>query len=119
MLDSKGVINDKRDELTEEKREFIIKTDISTLSQAVDGADMFLGLSKGGVLTKEMVKTMAKDPIIFALANPIPEIYPYEVREVRDDAMIGTGRSDYLNQVNNVLGFPYIFRGALDVGAKL
>ena len=82
------------------------------------GADMFLGLSKPGIVSKAMVASMAPHPIIFALANPVPEIYPEEVKEVRSDAMIGTGRSDYPNQINNVLGFPYIFRGALDVRAK-
>ena len=82
------------------------------------GADMFLGLSKPGVVTKEMVASMNKEPIIFALANPVPEIFPEDVVAVRDDVMMGTGRSDYPNQVNNVLGFPFIFRGALDVRAK-
>lgn len=118
MLDSKGVIYEGRDNLSPEKKEFVSKTDARTLDDAIDGADMFLGLSKGGILTKDMVKKMAKDPIIFALANPVPEIYPEDVKEVRDDAMVGTGRSDYPNQVNNVLGFPYIFRGALDVEAR-
>ena len=118
MLDSRGVIHSKRDNLSPEKKEFAIETEARTLDDAINGADMFLGLSKGGILTKDMVKSMAKDPIIFALANPVPEIYPEEVKEVRDDAMVGTGRSDYPNQVNNVLGFPYIFRGALDVEAR-
>lgn len=118
MLDSRGVIHSKRDNLSSEKKEFAIETEARTLDDAINGADMFLGLSKGGILTKDMVKSMAKDPIIFALANPVPEIYPEEVKEVRDDAMVGTGRSDYPNQVNNVLGFPYIFRGALDVEAR-
>ncbi|CZE45854.1 malic enzyme-like NAD(P)-binding protein [Campylobacter geochelonis] len=118
MVDSKGVIHSKRENLTKEKLEFASDTDARTMADAINGADMFLGLSKPGVLTKEMIKTMAPYPIIFALANPVPEIYPEEIKEVRDDAMIGTGRSDYPNQVNNVLGFPYIFRGALDVRAK-
>ena len=118
MLDSKGVIHSKRDDLTAQKAEFAIETDARTLDDAMNGADMFLGLSKGGVVTKDMIKSMAKDPIIFALANPVPEIYPEDIKEVRDDAMVGTGRSDYANQVNNVLGFPYIFRGALDVHAR-
>ncbi|MCI6989064.1 MAG: malate dehydrogenase [Campylobacter sp.] len=118
MVDSKGVIHSKRENLTPEKKEFAIETDARMLDDAIKGADMFLGLSKGGILTKGMVKSMAKDPIIFALANPVPEIYPEDVKAVRDDAMVGTGRSDYPNQVNNVLGFPYIFRGALDVHAR-
>ncbi|WP_298784531.1 malic enzyme-like NAD(P)-binding protein [uncultured Campylobacter sp.] len=118
MLDSKGVIHKGRTDLTEQKKEFALDTADRTLEDAINGADMFLGLSKPGVLTKEMVKTMAPHPIIFALANPVPEIYPSEVEEVRSDAIVGTGRSDFANQINNVLGFPYIFRGALDVRAK-
>nr|WP_314522265.1 malic enzyme-like NAD(P)-binding protein [uncultured Campylobacter sp.] len=118
MLDSKGVIHKGRTDLTEQKKEFALDTADRTLADAINGADMFLGLSKPGVLTKEMVKTMAPHPIIFALANPVPEIYPSEVEEVRSDAIVGTGRSDFANQINNVLGFPYIFRGALDVRAK-
>ena len=118
MLDSKGVIHKSRTDLTEQKKEFALDTADRTLEDAMKGADMFLGLSKPGVLTKEMVKIMAPHPIIFALANPVPEIYPSEVEEVRNDAIVGTGRSDFANQINNVLGFPYIFRGALDVRAK-
>lgn len=118
MLDSKGVIHKGRTDLTEQKKEFALDTADRTLEDAMKGADMLLGLSKPGVLTKEMVKTMAAHPIIFALANPVPEIYPSEVEEVRNDAIVGTGRSDFANQINNVLGFPYIFRGALDVRAK-
>jgi NADP-dependent malic enzyme len=118
MLDSKGVIHKGRTDLTEQKKEFALDTADRTLEDAMKGADMFLGLSKPGVLTKEMVSTMAPHPIIFALANPVPEIYPSEVEEVRNDAIVGTGRSDFANQINNVLGFPYIFRGALDVRAK-
>jgi len=118
MLDSKGVIHKGRTDLTEQKKEFALDTADRTLEDAIRGADMFLGLSKPGVLTKEMVRTMAPHPIIFALANPVPEIYPSEVEEVRNDAIVGTGRSDFANQINNVLGFPYIFRGALDVRAK-
>jgi malate dehydrogenase (oxaloacetate-decarboxylating)(NADP+) len=95
-----------------------IETDKRTLAEAIDGADAFLGLSAKGAVSKEMVKTMAPNPIIFAMANPDPEITPEEIQEVRDDAIIATGRSDYPNQVNNVLGFPYIFRGALDVRAR-
>ena len=118
MLDSKGVIHKGRTDLTEQKKEFALDTADRTLEDAMKGANMFLGLSKPGVLTKEMVSTMAPHPIIFALANPVPEIYPSEVEEVRNDAIVGTGRSDFANQINNVLGFPYIFRGALDVRAK-
>lgn len=118
MLDSKGVITKNRKDLNEEKQEFAIDCDKNTLAEVIVGADMFLGLSKAGVLSKDMVKSMAKDPIIFALANPNPEIDPNDAKSVRDDLIIGTGRSDYSNQVNNVLGFPYIFRGALDVRAK-
>ncbi|MBR2157697.1 MAG: malate dehydrogenase [Campylobacter sp.] len=118
MLDSKGVIYKGRPNLTPEKEEFAIDTQDRTLADAMKGANMFLGLSKPGVLTGEMVKTMApNNPIIFALANPVPEIFPEEVAKVRDDVIMGTGRSDYPNQVNNVLGFPFIFRGALDVKA--
>ena len=118
MLDSKGVIYKGRPNLTPEKEEFAIETNDRTLADAMKGANMFLGLSKPGVLSGEMVKTMApNNPIIFALANPTPEIFPEEVAKVRDDVIMGTGRSDYPNQVNNVLGFPFIFRGALDVKA--
>lgn len=117
LIDSKGVINKNRSDLTPEKLEFVVDSNENTLEEVIKNADMFLGLSKPGILTKDMVKTMAKNPIIFALANPIPEILPEEVQSVRDDAMMGTGRSDYPNQVNNVLGFPFIFRGALDVRA--
>ena len=92
-------------------------TPARTLADAMDGADVFLGLSVKGAVTEEMVKTMADKPIIFAMANPDPEITPEEVAAIRDDAIMATGRSDYPNQVNNVLGFPYIFRGALDVRA--
>jgi len=118
LCDSKGVISTSRDDLNKYKQEFAVDTDKSTLADAVDGADMFLGLSKGGALTQDMVKTMAPNPVIFALANPVPEILPEEVYAVRDDVIMGTGRSDYPNQVNNVLGFPFIFRGALDVRAR-
>ena len=118
MIDSKGVIHSKRTDLTPEKVEFALETEDRTLADAMKGADMFLGLSKPGVVTKEMVASMNKEPIIFALANPVPEIFTEDVVAVRDDVMMGTGRSDYPNQVNNVLGFPFIFRGALDVRAK-
>ena len=118
MCDSKGVISTNRDDLNKYKIEFAINTEEKTLADAIDGADMFLGLSKAGALTKEMVAKMAAEPIIFALANPVPEILPSEIKEVRDDVIIGTGRSDFPNQINNVLGFPFIFRGALDVRAR-
>ncbi len=118
MCDSKGVISTSRDDLNKYKAEFAIDTEMKTLDEAIENADMFLGLSKAGVLSKEMVKKMAPEPIIFALANPVPEILPEEVAEVRDDVIMGTGRSDYPNQINNVLGFPFIFRGALDVRAR-
>lgn len=118
MLDSKGVISVERKNLTPEKIEFATeRTDIHTLAEAVDGADVFLGLSKGNVLSKEMVRSMAKDPIVFALANPVPEITYEEAMESRPDVLMSTGRSDYPNQINNVIGFPYIFRGALDTAA--
>jgi NADP-dependent malic enzyme len=118
MIDSKGVIHDERVDLTPEKLEFAIKTSDRTLADAMRGADMFLGLSKAGLVSKGMIASMNDEPIIFALANPVPEIMPEEVAAVRNDAIMGTGRSDYPNQVNNVLGFPFIFRGALDVRAK-
>ena len=118
MLDSKGVIRQDRTDLNEQKRFFATdRTDIKTLAEAVNGADVFVGLSKGNVLSKEMVKTMAKDPVIFALANPVPEISYEDAMEARPDTLMSTGRTDYPNQINNVIGFPYIFRGALDVHA--
>ncbi|MBR3855556.1 MAG: NADP-dependent malic enzyme [Bacteroidaceae bacterium] len=118
MLDSKGVINTKRERLTPEKIEFATtRDDIHTLEEAIVGADLFLGLSKGNILTKEMVRSMASDPIVFALANPVPEISYEDAMESRPDVLISTGRSDYPNQINNVIGFPYIFRGALDTAA--
>ena len=118
MVDSKGVINTRREDLNIYKAEFAIDTSDETLADAIKGADMLLGLSGPRLVTQEMVKTMAKDAIIFACANPTPEITPAEVKEVRPDIIVGTGRSDFPNQVNNVLGFPSIFRGALDVGAR-
>jgi malate dehydrogenase (oxaloacetate-decarboxylating)(NADP+) len=119
MCDSKGVIYKGREAgMNIYKEEFAIDTKLRTLADAMKKADAFIGCSARGVLTKEMVKTMAKNPIIFAMANPEPEIYPDEVAEVRSDAIMATGRSDFPNQVNNVLGFPFIFRGALDVRAK-
>ena len=118
MVDSKGVINTRREDLNSYKQEFAIETDENTLSEAMNGADMMLGLSGPKLVSKEMVISMAQNPIIFACSNPTPEILPEEVAEARDDAIMGTGRSDYPNQVNNVLGFPFIFRGALDVRAS-
>ncbi len=117
ICDRKGVLYQGRNEFDQWRSAHVVDTDKRTLAEAMDGADVALGLSAAGAITKDMVKTMAKNPIIFALANPDPEILPEEVAEVRDDAIMATGRSDYPNQVNNVLGFPYIFRGALDVRA--
>ena len=119
MLDRKGVIYKGRDNLNKWKSSHAIKTKDRTLKDAIKNADVFLGLSSAGSLKKEMVKQMAKNPIIFACANPDPEITPEEVESVREDAIMATGRSDYPNQVNNLIGFPYIFRGALDVRAKI
>jgi len=118
MLDSKGVLYRGRDNLNQWKSAHAIETKKRTLDEAINGADVFLGLSSKSILSKSMVKKMAKNPIIFACANPDPEITPEEVQEVREDAIVATGRSDYPNQVNNLIGFPYIFRGALDVRAK-
>ena len=119
MLDSKGVISVSRERLTPEKIEFATtRNDIHTLEEAIVGADLFLGLSKGNILTKEMVCSMAKDPIVFALANPVPEISYEDAMASRPDVLMSTGRSDYPNQINNVIGFPYIFRGALDTAAS-
>ena len=118
MCDSKGVIRSDRTDLNPQKRRFATDRDLHTLSEAIAGADVFAGFSKAGVLSKEMVKTMAEKPVIMALANPYPEISYEDAREARPDAIVATGRSDYPNQVNNVIGFPYIFRGALDTRAK-
>ncbi len=117
MLDSRGVIRSDRDDINKYKRQFATERDLHTLEEALDGADMFLGLSKAGVLKKEYLKKMAPKPIVFALANPIPEILYEEAVATREDIIMATGRSDYPNQINNVLGFPFIFRGALDVKA--
>lgn len=117
MCDSKGVINSKRKDLNPQKAEFMTTRDIDTLAEAMVGADVFLGLSVKDVVTPEMVKSMADRPIVFALANPDPEIAYDKAMSSRDDLIFATGRSDYPNQINNVLGFPYIFRGALDCGA--
>ena len=118
MLDSRGVIRADRSNLTEQKREFATERDLHTLEEAIKDADVFVGLSKGNILSKEMVKSMAKNPIIFALANPVPEISYEDAKEARPDVLMSTGRTDYPNQINNVIGFPYIFRGALDTAAK-
>lgn len=118
LLDSRGVVSTERTDLNKYKEEFAIKTKDKTLKDAMRGADMFLGLSKPKILTDDMVKNMSTHPIIFALANPVPEIMPEDVKRLRKDAIVGTGRSDYPNQINNILGFPFIFRGALDVRAN-
>ena len=119
MLDSKGVISTERTDLNKQKKFFATsRTDIHTLAEAVKDADVFVGLSKGNVLSQDMVKSMAKDPVIFALANPVPEISYEDAMAARPDVLMSTGRTDYPNQINNVIGFPYIFRGALDVHAK-
>ena len=118
MVDRSGVIYRGRDNLNQWKTAHAIETKDRSLNEAIKNADVFLGLSAKGALTKDMVKKMAKNPIIFACANPDPEITPEEIEEVRSDAIIATGRSDYPNQVNNLIGFPYIFRGALDVRSK-
>lgn len=117
MFDSKGLIHKKREDLDERKKFFAVDKKEITLEQAFKGADVFIGLSKGNVVSKEMVKSMAKNPIVFAMANPDPEISWEDATSCREDIIMATGRSDYPNQVNNVLGFPYIFRGALDVRA--
>jgi malate dehydrogenase (oxaloacetate-decarboxylating)(NADP+) len=117
MFDSKGLLHEKRENLDSEKKEFIQSGKELTLEEAFVGADVFLGLSKGNIVSKQMIKTMAKNPVVFALANPEPEISYKDAVDSREDIIIATGRSDHPNQVNNVLGFPYIFRGALDVRA--
>ncbi|EAK7700803.1 TPA: malate dehydrogenase [Campylobacter jejuni] len=118
LVDSKGVISKDRNDLTPQKLEFVVDSKEKTLKEVLKGADVFLGLSAPKILDDEMVLSMAKDPVIFALANPIPEVMPEDVARLRKDAIVGTGRSDYPNQINNVLGFPFIFRGALDVRAS-
>lgn len=119
MLDSKGVITSDRENLTEQKKLFATdRRDVHTLAEAIKGADVFVGLSKGNVLTQDMVRSMADQPIVFALANPVPEISYEDAMASRPDVLMSTGRSDYPNQINNVIGFPYIFRGALDVHAS-
>ncbi len=118
MCDSKGVIHKGRTDLNKYKKDFITQTDITTMNEAFTDADMVLGLSKPGTFTVEHIKLMSEEPIVFTLANPTPELFPEEIKAVKPKAIIGTGRSDYPNQVNNVLGFPFIFRGALDVQAR-
>ncbi len=118
MVDSKGVINKKRTDLNKYKQEWITDRDIDTLAEAVKDSDVFLGLSVANMLTSEMLSTMAPDPIVFAMANPNPEISYEDAMATRTDLIFATGRSDYPNQINNVLGFPFIFRGALDVRAR-
>ncbi|BEJ61331.1 TPA: malate dehydrogenase [Campylobacter jejuni] len=118
LVDSKGVISKDRNDLTPQKLEFAVDSKEKTLKDVLKGADVFLGLSAPKILDDEMILSMAKDPVIFALANPIPEVMPEDVARLRKDTIVGTGRSDYPNQINNVLGFPFIFRGALDVRAS-
>ncbi len=117
VLDRNGVIHSERTDLNQFKAAFAHKTDKRTLEDALDGADVFIGVSSSNLLTADMLKLMAPNPVVFALANPDPEILPEVAQEIRGDVIVATGRSDYPNQVNNVLGFPYIFRGALDVRA--
>ena len=118
LCDSKGPVTRSRNDLNQYKQEFATSESLSTMKEAMKNADIFIGVSLGGIVSKDMIKSMAANPVIFAMANPTPEIFPEEIKEVRNDAIIATGRSDYPNQVNNVLGFPFIFRGALDVRAK-
>jgi len=119
LVDRNGVVSTKSENLSKEKLAFAVDTDKKTLSDAIDSSDVFIGVARGNLVTQEMVKSMAKRPIIFALSNPDPEISPVDVYACRDDVLMATGRSDYPNQVNNVLGFPYIFRGALDANSKI
>ena len=119
LVDRNGVVSTKSKNLSKEKLTFAADTDKTTLSDAINGSDVFIGVARGNLVTQEMVKSMAKKPIIFALSNPDPEISPVDVYACRDDVVMATGRSDYPNQVNNVLGFPYIFRGALDANSKI
>jgi len=117
LVDRAGVIHAERDDLNQYKREFAVNTDKRTLADAMQGADVFIGVSGPKLLAALMVQTMAANPIVFALSNPVPEIMPEEVTQARKDVILATGRSDFPNQVNNVLCFPYLFRGALDVRA--
>ncbi len=119
LVDRNGVVSeDKKHKVNKYKAAFAVDTNKKTLSDAMNGADVFIGVARGGLVTQEMVKSMAVKPIIFALSNPDPEISPEDVYVCRDDFLMATGRSDYPNQVNNVLGFPYIFRGALNANSK-
>jgi malate dehydrogenase (oxaloacetate-decarboxylating)(NADP+) len=118
LVDSKGVIHKGRTDLNAHKQEFALDTTLRTLAEAMQGADVFIGVSGSNLVNQSMVKSMAARPVIFAMANPDPEIFPAEAHAVRDDLVMATGRSDFPNQVNNVLGFPYIFRGTLDARAK-
>lgn len=118
MFDSKGLINHKRTDLSKEKQEFILEAEYANYQEALNGADVLLGLSRANILSQADIQGMARDPLIFTLSNPVPEIMPELIKEVRPDAIVATGRSDYPNQINNVLAFPYIFRGALDVRAS-
>jgi malate dehydrogenase (oxaloacetate-decarboxylating)(NADP+) len=118
MVDRQGVIHDGRDDLNIYKKEFVRNTELRTLAQVMVDADVLIGVSGKDLVTAEMVKTMAKKPIVFALSNPDPEIEPEIALKARPDLIMATGRSDYPNQVNNALGFPYVFRGALDVQAR-
>lgn len=118
LVDSKGVVHNEREDLNEYKQAFAHATKLRTLAQAIEGADVFVGVSAAGLLKPEMVARMAARPVVFALANPNPEILPAQAQAVRKDLIMATGRSDFPNQVNNVLGFPFIFRGALDVRAR-
>ncbi len=118
LVDSKGVIHAGRNDLNAYKQEFAMETPLRTLAEAMNGADVFIGVSGSNLVSQEMVKSMASKPVVFAMANPDPEILPSEAHAARDDLIMATGRSDFPNQVNNVLGFPFIFRGALDARAK-
>ena len=119
LVDRNGVVSTKSNNLSKEKLIYAADTVKKTLTEAIDGSDVFIGVARGNLVKQEMVKSMAKRPIIFALSNPDPEISPADVYACRDDVLMATGRSDYPNQVNNVLGFPYIFRGALDANSKI
>ena len=119
LVDRNGVVSKNSKNLSKEKIDFAIDTNKKTLEEAIDGSDVLIGVARGNLVTQEMIKSMSKRPIIFALSNPDPEISPADVYECRDDVLMATGRSDYPNQVNNVLGFPYIFRGALDANSRI
>ena len=119
LCDSKGVIHTGRSDINKWKKKFAAETDARSIADALAGADVMIGVSKPQIVTKEMIKTMNPNPAVFAMSNPVPEIWPEDVIEARKDAVVATGRSDYPNQINNVLAFPYIFRGALDTRAKV